>query len=110
MQHTRKQKGAKSSRTTTPPQAAIEAMSEKEVVRLLRKTHRLKRRKVRKAKEHVDWWTDEEIALLGMKKDEEVAAMLGRKFSAVRTKREANGPQKRRRCSEPCRIKRLPKG
>src|SRR5216110_712390 len=69
--------------------SALKARSDSEIARLLRRTHQLRaRRRTRRAKNVVEWWSEKEIKLLGTRPDEELARFLGRGINTVRYKRE----------------------
>src|SRR5271169_4250433 len=71
-------------------QKLICAKSDREIARLLRKSHRLLNlhRRRRSCVSHRERWTDYELRLLGRIRDEELAKLLPRSLVAVAAKRE----------------------
>src|SRR5690349_11116141 len=64
-------------------------LSPKELRRALgRAAARRSGRKPRRTRRLIDWWTEEELALLGTDTDEVIARRLGRRFKQVRSKRQ----------------------
>ncbi len=72
-------------------QKLIRAKSDREIARLLRKSHRLLNLHCRRRSgvSHSERWTDYELRLVGRIRDEELAKLLRRSPSAVAAKRES---------------------
>ena len=75
----------------TAVRAILRAKSDREIARLLRRSHRLLNlhRRRRSNRSHRERWTDYELRLLGRIRDKELARLLRRSVTAVAAKRES---------------------